>query len=45
MTLARITERRLELASAVLLALATFATAWVAYQSRQGTGEQSQGYS
>jgi hypothetical protein len=45
MTSARITERRLELASAVLLALATVATAWAAYQSRQWTGEQSQGYS
>jgi hypothetical protein len=29
----------------VLLALATVATAWAAYQSRQWTGEQSQGYS
>jgi hypothetical protein len=38
-------ERRLELVSAVLLALATVATAWAAYQSRQWTGEQSQGYS
>jgi hypothetical protein len=45
MTLARITERRLELASAALLALATLATAWSAYQARQWTGEQSQGYS
>jgi hypothetical protein len=38
-------ERWLELAAAVLLALATVATAWAAYQSRQWTGEQSQGYS
>jgi hypothetical protein len=38
-------ERRLELVSTVLLALATVATAWAAYQSRQWTGEQSQGYS
>ena len=38
-------ERRLELFSTVLLALATVATAWAAYQSRQWTGEQSQGYS
>lgn len=38
-------ERGLELVSAVLLALATVATAWAAYQSRQWTGEQSQGYS
>jgi hypothetical protein len=39
------TERRLELISTVLLALATVATAWAAYQSRQWTGEQAQGYS
>ena len=38
-------ERRLELISTVLLALATVATAWAAYQSRQWTGLQSQGYS
>jgi hypothetical protein len=38
-------ERRLEVVSTVLLALATVATAWAAYQSRQWTGEQSQGYS
>jgi hypothetical protein len=38
-------ERRLELVSTVLLALATVATAWAAYQSREWTGEQSQGYS
>ena len=38
-------ERRLELASTLLLAFATLATAWSAYQSRQWTGEQSQGYS
>jgi hypothetical protein len=36
------TERRLELVSTVLLALATVATAWAAYQSRQWTGEQAQ---
>ena len=35
----------IELAATVLLALATVATAWAAYQSRQWTGEQSQGYS
>jgi hypothetical protein len=29
----------------VLLAVATLATAWSAYQARQWTGEQSQGYS
>jgi hypothetical protein len=40
-----VTERRLELAATVLLALATFATAWSAYQAREWTGEQSQGYS
>jgi hypothetical protein len=34
-----------ELVSTVLLALATVATAWAAYQSRQWTGEQAQGYS
>jgi hypothetical protein len=38
-------ERRLELAATLLLALATLATAWSAYQSRQWTGEQSQAYS
>jgi hypothetical protein len=42
---AHLTERRLEVVSAVLLALATVATAWAAYQSREWTGEQSQGYS
>jgi hypothetical protein len=35
-------ERRLELVSTILLALATVATAWAAYQSRQWTGEQSE---
>jgi hypothetical protein len=35
----------LDVAAAVLLSLATVATAWSAYQSRQWTGEQSQGYS
>jgi hypothetical protein len=44
-TAASPTERRLEIVSTVLLALATLATAWSAYQSRQWTGEQSQGYS
>src|SRR4029450_6196172 len=38
-------ERRLEVVATLLLALATVATAWSAYQSRQWTGEQSQGYS
>lgn len=36
---------RMELLSTVVLALATVATAWAAYQSRQWTGEQAQGYS
>jgi hypothetical protein len=36
---------RLEIVATVLLALATVATAWSAYQSRQWTGEQAQGYS
>jgi hypothetical protein len=35
-------ERRLELVSTVLLALATVATAWSAYQSRQWTGVQAE---
>jgi hypothetical protein len=35
------TVRRLELVSTVLLALATVATAWAAYQTRQWTGEQA----
>jgi hypothetical protein len=39
------TERRLDVLATVLLALATLATAWSAYQARQWTGEQSQGYS
>jgi hypothetical protein len=39
------TQRRLEVGATVLLAVATVATAWAAYQSRQWTGEQSQGYS
>jgi len=38
-------ERPLELLAALLLALATVGTAWVAYQARAWTGEQSQGYS
>jgi hypothetical protein len=37
--------RRLELVSTVLLALATVATAWSAYQSRQWTGDQAEGTS
>ena len=36
------TLRRLEWVSTVLLAVATVATAWSAYQSRQWTGEQAQ---
>jgi hypothetical protein len=40
-----VNESRHELAATVLLALATIATAWSAYQSRTWTGEQSQGYS
>src|SRR5262245_56291208 len=38
-------RRRFELGATILLALATVATAWAAYQSRTWTGEQSQGYS
>jgi hypothetical protein len=38
-------RRRLELVATVLLACATLGTAWAAYQSREWTGEQSQGYS
>jgi len=38
-------ESWVELVSTVLLALATVATAWSAYQARQWTGEQAQGYS
>ena len=38
-------HRRHELVAAALLGLATVATAWSAYQARQWTGEQSQGYS
>jgi hypothetical protein len=38
-------DRWLELTATLLLALATVGTAWSAYQSRQWTGEQSQGYS
>jgi hypothetical protein len=45
LTQATAAGRRIELVSTVLLALATVATAWAAYQSRQWTGEQSQGYS
>jgi hypothetical protein len=40
-----VSERRLDWIATVLLALATVATAWSAYQSRTWTGEQSQGYS
>jgi len=39
------TDRRLDWVATGLLALATVATAWAAYQSRQWTGEQAQGYS
>jgi hypothetical protein len=35
------THRRLELAAAVLLAIAAVATAWAAYQARVWTGEQA----
>src|SRR5262249_39844883 len=45
MTLRLPAKRHLEWASTILLALATVATAWAAYQSRQWTGEQSTGYS
>ena len=45
MSEARAASRRLELAATLLLALATVATAWSAYQARVWTGEQSQGYS
>ena len=38
-------EKRLEIFSTVLLSLATLATAWAAYQAREWTGEQAQGYS
>jgi hypothetical protein len=38
-------DRWFELFATVLLALATVATAWAAYQSREWTGEQAQGYS
>jgi hypothetical protein len=38
-------QRRLELLATALLALATVATAWAAFQAREWTGEQSQGYS
>jgi hypothetical protein len=38
-------DRWLELVSTVLLALATVATAWAAYESRVWTGEQAHGYS
>jgi len=39
------TDHRLDWIATALLALATVATAWSAYQSRQWTGEQAQGYS
>lgn len=45
MTAVSRSERRLELVSTLLLALATVATAWSAYQSREWTGEQSLGTS
>jgi hypothetical protein len=38
-------SERLELVAAVLLATATIATAWAAYQARQWTGEQAREYS
>jgi hypothetical protein len=38
-------HRRLELVATFLLACATVGTAWAAYQAREWTGEQSQGYS
>jgi hypothetical protein len=41
MTEPTLAERRLEIVSTVLLAIATVATAWAAYQARQWTGEQS----
>jgi hypothetical protein len=41
MSIAAPTQRRLELAAAVLLAIAAVATAWAAYESRQWTGEQA----
>ena len=41
----RRSHRRLELVATLLLAFATLGTAWSAYQSREWTGEQSQGYS
>jgi hypothetical protein len=41
MSAASPTQRRLELAATVLLAVAAVATAWAAYQSRQWTGEQA----
>ena len=37
-------ERRLELASVLLLALTTLATAWCGYQAARWSGEQSQHY-
>ena len=43
--LTAVSERWLDIISTVLLAVATVATAWAAYQSRVWTGEQSQGYS
>jgi hypothetical protein len=42
---ARGSDRWLELAATFLLALATVATAWAAYQAREWTGDQAQGYS
>jgi hypothetical protein len=39
------TTGRLELVAAMLLATATVATAWAAYQARQWTGEQAHSYS
>jgi hypothetical protein len=39
------TERRIEVVATVLLALATVATAWAAYQARVWTGRQAEGTS
>jgi hypothetical protein len=38
-------SQRLELLAVLLLATGTIATAWAAYQARQWTGQQAQGYS
>ena len=41
----RASDRWLDFVATVLLTLATVATAWSAYQSREWSGEQAQGYS